>query len=214
MDAARVTGIADGVTVQARAAAEGSAAAGDWRDIAEDDVVQHREELLVEVDGAKYGFEACRIQKRVAGVWTDGVIVTLDVAEGTSHFRKDRLSVGGDETNSSVALTTVEKGDRDLRDALWQLKRLARARFTLEDSATKYRGVQSELEHANSAELGGFQQDFNGVMVADREQFESSPDGPPLRGQKITLADGTTYRITSVKTDEVSHTMEFQSVNR
>lgn len=212
MDAARVTAIGDGVTVQARAAAEGSAEAGEWRDIAENDVVNHREELLVEADGAKYGFEACRIQKRVAGVWTDGVIVTLDVTEGTSHFRTDRLSVGGDETNSSVAVTTIEKGDLDLRDALSTLKRHARSRFTLEDEATKYRGVENAIEHGNTAELGGFQPDFAGIIVAPRDQFQDA-GVTPLRGMKLTRSNGVSYRITSVKTDDISYEIEVASID-
>src|SRR5688572_4396994 len=110
MDAARITAIAGGVTVQARAAAEGEVSAGAWRAIAENGIVNHREDLLVEADSGKYGLAACKLQKRVAGVWTDAFTLTLDLPSGTSHMRKDRMAVTGNETNSSVAVTTIAKG--------------------------------------------------------------------------------------------------------
>lgn len=212
MDAARVTAIAEGITVQARTAVEGPVPAGAWRDIANNDVVNHREELMVESDGVRYAFTACTLQKRVAGVWTDALNLTLDVAEGTSHFRQDRLSVGGDETNSTVSVLTIDKGQPEMRETLRELKRQAKTRFTLDDSETRFRGISTEIELANRAQMGGFAQDFNGVIVAEREQFVTAGVAP-ARGGKITVA-GNTFRITSVKVDDVSYLVEFESVNR
>jgi hypothetical protein len=208
MSAARIAAIASGITAQAKNSA------GVWRDLVNNDLVYDREELLMESDSVCYAVTAAKLQKRVAGVWTDSASLTLSVPDGSSHFRKVRIAVSGDATNSVAAvLFTSSKGEAVYRQALESLQAQQRIRFTLNADTTRFRGIADELEHANKAELGGFEQDFKGMLLCDREQFVGATEGPPERGDAVTV-NSRTYRVESVKEDEVSYLVELASVNR
>lgn len=208
MALARVSSIAGVVSLQAKSVD------GVWRDLTEGSAVEDREEILCEADGAQYGLSAYKLQRRSGAAWVDAETVTLNVADGCSNYRQDRIAVDGDDTDSSAELLlTVEQGQVMLAQLLTTLKGQERARFTLRDGATRYRGIVDDVAHGNKGELGGFEQDFKGSVLCNREQFSGA--AAPTRGDKITLlTTGLSYRIDSVKVDEISYLIELVSINR
>lgn len=205
---ARVSSIASVVSLRAKDVF------GAWRDLTESSLVADRDEILCEADGAQYGLEAYKLQGKAAGDWVDQATVTLHTPDGTSHYRQDRIAVNGDGSDSIVSvILTVQKGQLLLKDLLATLQRQARARFTLQDGVTKFRGLSDDIEHGNKAELGGFEQDFKGTVLCDRAQFTAAT--APRRGWKLRwLPNQTTYRIEAVKEDEISYAIELASLSR
>lgn len=208
MAAARVSSIASVVSLRAKDSD------GDWRDLTEGSEVFDRDEILCEADGEQYGLTAYKVQERTAAAWTDALTVTLNVPDGTSNYRTDRIGVDGDATDSTVThLVTVDKGQRILKDLLNTLKGRERYFFTLNGGSDRFRGMFDDIEHGNKLEMEGFGQEFKGTLLCDREQFVGV--NKPARGQKLKcLANGITYRIELVKEDEISYGVEFVSINK
>lgn len=211
MASARVVSLASVVSLRAKDED------GEWRDLTEGSEVFDRDEILCEADGAQFALNAYKVQQRNTSAWEDAFTITLNVSDGTSNYRQDRISVEGDATDSTVEnLLTVDKGERGLKDLLATLQDKQRARFTvaeIDSGATKFRGISDDIDHANKAEIGGFEQEYKGTILCDREQFAGKTI--PKRGHKLTwLPNATAYRIVSVKEDEISFAIELESVNK
>lgn len=216
MASARVSSIASVVSLQAKSVD------GVWRDLTEGSAVGDREEILCEADGEQYNLAAYVLQRRAAASWAAAETVTLNVASGSSNYRQDVIAVNGDDTDSEVAIVlTVNKGQLMLAQLLGTLQRQERSRFRLSgagnggseaDATARYKGHSDDIGHGNKAELGGFEQDYKGTVLCDREQFEGGV--APARGMALVwLANRVTYRIENVKRDEISYALELTSVH-
>lgn len=205
---ARITAIADGITIQAKLN-------GVWRDLEESDQITSGEEILAQADGAQYELTAYKLQRLQAGSYVDALTIVLNTPDGSSHYRQDRVLITGDVSTNAVSVLTIDKGQRMLADLLTHLKAQEWNRFSFPvgtgATPAKYRGTSDDLDHATRLEVGGMAQDFQGLIVCDREQFGAIV---PKSGQKLQWSNGRVYRIETVREDEISFALEVISINK
>lgn len=211
MATARVSGIASGVTLQARSTA------GEWRDLAENDEISDGEEILARADQGQFNLNAYQLADRVGGVWTVAQTITLHIPDGTGTYRQDRFAVEGDGTESASSLVvTVDKGQiilRDMHAALVHMQRTQGGRFRYpEINGTRYLGILEDLELGTTLGEGGFDAEHRGTIICDKSQFAS---GHSFRqGGKILWQDGRKLKINRVTEDEISFGLEVQQVTK
>ncbi len=182
MSLCRVTSLASGIRFQAKSVS------GAWRGLAEGGSIENGESLRVLAGGPHFGTTVCRIQNRVSGQWTGAIDITLDLASGTSHTRTDKLVVTGDETDSTVSISlTTAIGHLSLkRSHLAQIAAEEKRGIAFEWSDQMWSGVVSEISRDKNSQRGGYIEEADARLVANRAQFVRA-GVMPVDGNVITI---------------------------
>lgn len=205
MPSARITNIASGVTLRAQSTS------GVWRDLAENDVIEHGEEILAQSDYARWGDVVYNLQRRSAAAWIDAQSVTLSVPAGNSTYRQDRWSITGDDNDSTCTLlVTVDAGELLLRDMLNALKAMEKTRLL--HKGVRYACVVDNSTFSTDLGEGGWDVQGAGAVILDREQF-SGGAAPFIDGDKVTV-NGRTLKIRGIDTDEISVALRVQQTSK
>lgn len=212
MASARVTAIAQGITLQAKDVN------GNLRDLALNGEILDGERIIARSPGPQYLLTAYTLQRRSAGNWVDSLTVSLNARDGTSHFREDKFGVMGDANDSSVyLLLTVAKGCRQTAHDLSVLQVMQTdvgGQFSYPPGSRTFKGCFSALDRTSDLEMGGFQEGIDAQIVSDLEQWAAVPAAPVV-GQDLLWHDGRTkYRVVKVDVDEISYVIGVASVNR
>lgn len=206
--ASKIVSIGTGLTVTAKSVA------GVWRSVASGDELAAGEEVKVQAASAQYARAAYILQRKVAGVWTNALTVTLDLPTGHSHFRQDKLTIAGDTTDSTVVISvTTDKGHTYLRRALTEMQRTEQRKgglFTYKSAS--YWCSPSDFDNATDLKDTGFGEVIAGTLMSTREQWETAGISPES-GQLVTY-QGAQYRIEKVEIDEISYTLTLGSKNK
>jgi hypothetical protein len=192
---------------------------GDWRDLASGDSIYDQEEIFARADGPQFAQAAYKVQRLVAGVWTDALTVSLNVKDGTGIWRQDKFAIGGDNVDSTASLSlTVAKGPRQAAHDLSVLQVQQTdegGRFSYPArNGTKFAGLFSSLERTSDAEMGGFQEGIDAQLVTDREQWALAGKSPVVGQDLMWIDSSSSYRIVKVETDEISYVISLASVNK
>ena len=195
MSLCRITSIRPGIRYRAKNTS------GAWRTLAEGDSLADGESLEVFANGPRFGETACVLQNRVSAAWANSELITLDLTLGTSHTRKDRLTVSGDTTDSTVSVATYDKGHRPLLDAHnAQIDGENSRGIMFEWQNRLWSGVLSDVTSDKTLQEGGFLEGSDAQLVAHRSQF--AQEGMiPLTGQKLFAEEP--FLIGSIRTSDV-----------
>lgn len=207
MSLCRITTLRAGFRYQAKSTA------GVWRTLSEGDALATGEVVEVRAGGTCYGVEAYRLQNRVSGSWADALSVSLDLDNGDSVTRKDKLTIAGDATDSTVAVAlTYDKG-------LLSTTRKHRAQLHAEDKRgivfrwheRIWAGVLSVREESNDVGAGGYLPESDARLVANRRQF-AEYGLLPVDGQRI-VADGVLFEIVGLEVGDAVLSCELRRAN-
>lgn len=204
MSLCKIIGLLTGVDYQAKSTA------GVWRSLSTDDALVDGESVKVFSFGPEFGRNVYTLQNRVSGAWTDAETVSLDLPSGTSHTRTDKLDIDGDATDSTVEIAvTHSKGHGGLK--MSHLAQLAAEnsrgiRFLWKGGL--YAGVLSEITKGKERMEGGYLEDSDARLVANREQF-ADQGLMPLVGQVITAGQDR-FVVTALDVSDVIYNFELR----
>ena len=173
------------------------------------------ETLEVRSGGAKFGFRACMIQRRVSDAWVDYYSVDLDLTQGTSHTRQDYLTITGDAADSTVVVSyTTNKGHAHLRSGhLAQLDAEESRGIMFEWDSALWSGVVSAIEKGRDHSTGGYMEEADATLVCNRAQFVEAGKMPQT-GCKF-LIDGEPFQsVGDVTVGDWSYSFELKRCNR
>lgn len=207
MSNCRITGLVTGFRYHAKNTS------GVWRTLSADDTIATGENIEVFSSGPCYGVLVYRLQNRVSGVWTDAINVSLDLADGTSHTRTDKITVTGDATDSTVTVAlTHAKGHKALLDAHRAQDHAEKTRgvaYTYEGQTLL--GVVSEVSSERGATPGGYLEGADARLVTNRRQF-AQLGLMPIPGRKVQIGGDRFFIGQSDATDTV-YTFELRRNN-
>lgn len=209
MSLCRIVGLDRSIRYKAKSSA------GVWRTLSDGDTLDTGDTLDILAGGAKFGSTVCILQAKVSSVWTDSITITLDLTTGSSHKRQDRLTITGDATDSDVSVDfTTNKGHAHLLHAYRnQIDAEANRGIVFEWSGQLWDGVISEIEKGRDHGKGGFLEESDARLVANRPQFVAAGKAP-FSGNTIS-ADGEAFEIVDpVGVGDWAYTFELKRCNR
>ena len=188
-------------------------ALGAWRSLAEGSTLVDGETVEVFSYGPNFNFTAGTLQNKVSGAWADAVDLTLDLPDGTSHMRADVLSIGGTETDSTVAIAvTSRKGHLVLKNShLGQLEAENSRGTRFLWKGNLFAGVVSEITKNQDHGAGGYLAESDARLIANREQFADA-GLMPQEGQPLTIGPDS-FVIAAVIVSDVVYTLELRRFN-
>lgn len=188
-------------------------AAGAWRLLSEGDALANDETLEVISGGPSFGVTACIVQNRVSGAWANALTITLDVKEGTSHTRQDKLTVTGDASDSTVTTAlTFNKGHLSIKRAHdAQVHAETTRGVTFSWNSQMWLGVLSEATHTKDHGEAGFYQEADARLVANRAQFAAASSIPTV-GAKLSAGDSR-FVVTGLTAGDVTYSFDLRRNN-